>query len=43
MTYVVFFALLLLITLLGSYLMIENNRRKALEAQKSYSIIALKK
>ncbi|MFK3865673.1 hypothetical protein [Pseudoalteromonas rhizosphaerae] len=34
MTYVVFFALLLLITLLGSYLMIENNRRKALEAQK---------
>lgn len=34
MTYVVFFALLLLITLLGSYLVIENNRRKAVEAKK---------
>ena len=34
MTYVVFFALLLLITLLGSYLIIENNRRKAVEAKK---------
>lgn len=34
MTLVVFFALLLLITLLGTYLIIENNRRKALEAKK---------
>ncbi|KPH59641.1 hypothetical protein HJP15_17145 [Pseudoalteromonas sp. NEC-BIFX-2020_002] len=34
MTYVVFFAILLLITLLGSYLVIENNRRKAVEAKK---------
>ncbi|WP_286889324.1 hypothetical protein [Pseudoalteromonas sp. ESRF-bin5] len=34
MTYVVFFALLLLITLLATYLKIESNRRKAIEAQK---------
>ncbi|MCQ8877548.1 hypothetical protein NQT69_05855 [Pseudoalteromonas shioyasakiensis] len=34
MTYVVFLALLLLITLLGTYLVIENNRRKAREAEK---------
>lgn len=34
MTYVVFLALLLLITLLGTYLIIENNRRNALEAEK---------
>lgn len=34
MTLVVFFALLLLITLLGTYLIIENNRRKAIEAKK---------
>ena len=34
MNYVVFLALLLLITLLGSYLVIENNRRKALAAKK---------
>ena len=34
MTLVVFFALLLLITLLGTYLIIENNRRKALEAKR---------
>ena len=34
MTYVVFFALLLLITLLYSYLKIESNRKKAIEARK---------
>ncbi|MBQ4799837.1 hypothetical protein J8L73_11970 [Pseudoalteromonas sp. MMG006] len=34
MTYVVFFALLLLITLLASYLKIESNRKKAIEAKK---------
>lgn len=34
MTYVVFLALLLLITLLGTYLIIENNRRNAREAEK---------
>lgn len=34
MTYVVFFAILLLITLLGTYLVIENNRRNAREAEK---------
>ncbi|MFY8327216.1 hypothetical protein [Pseudoalteromonas sp. ZZD1] len=34
MTYVVFLALLLLITLLGTYLVIENNRRNAREAEK---------
>ena len=34
MTYVVIFALLLLITLLGVYIRIENNRKKALEIKK---------
>ncbi|ALQ08534.1 hypothetical protein EU508_08490 [Pseudoalteromonas fuliginea] len=34
MTYVVFFSLLLLITLLGSYLIVENNRRIASETKK---------
>jgi len=34
MTYVVIFALLLLITLLGAYIKVENNRKKALEAKK---------
>jgi hypothetical protein len=34
MTYVVFFALLLLITLLGSYIIIERNRRRAIETKK---------
>jgi hypothetical protein len=34
MSYVVFFALLLLITLLASYLVIENNRRVAAEMRK---------
>ncbi|WP_404339527.1 hypothetical protein [Pseudoalteromonas mariniglutinosa] len=34
MSSIVFFALLLLITLLGCYLVIENNRRKAIEAKK---------
>ncbi|WP_024610340.1 hypothetical protein [Pseudoalteromonas sp. TB64] len=34
MTYVVFFALLLLITLLASYLKVESNRKKAIEAKK---------
>ncbi len=34
MTYVVFFALLLLITLLASYLKVESNRKKAIEARK---------
>ena len=34
MTYVVFFALLLLITLLATYLKVESNRKKAIEARK---------
>ena len=34
MTYVVFLALLLSITLLGSYLLIESNRKKTIEAKK---------
>lgn len=34
MTYVVFFAIILLITLLASYLLIESNRKKTLEAKK---------
>lgn len=34
MTYVVIFALLLLITLLGAYIRVENNRKKAIEAKK---------
>ncbi|HAG41684.1 MAG TPA: hypothetical protein DCL33_17605, partial [Pseudoalteromonas sp.] len=34
MTYVVIFALLLLITLLGAYIRVENNRKKALETKK---------
>ena len=34
MTYVVIFALLLLITLLGAYIRVENNRKKALEIKK---------
>ncbi|WP_342366029.1 hypothetical protein [Pseudoalteromonas sp. S16_S37] len=34
MSYIVFFTLLLLITLLGVYVVIENNRKKAREAQK---------
>ncbi|WP_405601014.1 MULTISPECIES: hypothetical protein [unclassified Pseudoalteromonas] len=34
MTYVVFFTFLLLITLLGSYLVVEKNRRIAIEAKK---------
>ncbi|EWS97476.1 hypothetical protein BG00_13535 [Pseudoalteromonas sp. SCSIO_11900] len=34
MNYVVFLALLLLITLLGSYLLIESNRKKTIEAKK---------
>lgn len=34
MTYVVFFAIMLLITLLASYLVIESNRKKTLETKK---------
>jgi uncharacterized membrane protein YqjE len=34
MSYIVFLALLLLITLLGCYWMVESNRRKAIEAEK---------
>jgi hypothetical protein len=34
MTYIVFVTILLLITLLGSYLVVENNRKKAIEAKK---------
>ncbi|NOU49596.1 hypothetical protein HG263_03445 [Pseudoalteromonas sp. JBTF-M23] len=34
MSYIVFFTLLLLITLLGVYVVIENNRKKAREAEK---------
>ncbi|KAF7774018.1 hypothetical protein PCIT_a0393 [Pseudoalteromonas citrea] len=43
MSYIVFFTLVLLITLLGVYVVIENNRKKAREAEKKMFNDRLKK